>query len=552
MIKVDFLFYHYKEIPMKLIVLITIIAAFSGACFDPAQAQNVLSPLDIQFRRQAVRRLVFDHGNAIPLSMLKPSKIVKLSIEHPSIKVSGGATSYKVDKNLLTVFARETSESALWIGGYNPYGTYDVSFAASEGNSGEAGVEFATPDNKNRLVILAGFKENECTTIHWRLIIDGIEKQNEFITLKEHVKGSFILRVQVIGTKLNVLVEQNGVNLAVDVRDFMQFIDLRRQEHIRSFEFRLLTKLKANESVVIKEAGASLTTGAGQADLCAITYKDGSPLLDQGRLWFTMTIRGRHFPQGVFSMNPSVFDIRLEGVIAFDRNDGLLRNELASHIYYDTEAKEWRGLTVGMSAYYDIDKKIGKQLWAISSKKDPRFGFSIMKAKPVILPNSSEDPHIIYDQEAQKWRVLACAKGGAGFPATLYESDKWDGPYKIIAGPVGVNSTGCLLQKFGSKYYALFGSADRKFYVYSYPDLKQLGSLDMFRPPWNENLNSRCWPNVIPLPDGYPAPYISLTMDRVNYPGVGGWTYGSLYFYHGYPKNGERDKYEYSTKIENK
>lgn len=160
------------------------------------------------------------------------------------------------------------------------------------------------------------------------------------MTLSEPVKGPFILRVQVVGTKLNVLVEQNGVNRAVDVRDFMEFIDLRRKKHIRSFEFRLLTKLKAGESVVIKEAGASLTTGAGQADICAITYKDGSPFLDQGRLWFAMTIRGRHFPQGVFSMDPSVFDVRLEGVIAFDRNDGLLRNELASHIYYDEEVKE--------------------------------------------------------------------------------------------------------------------------------------------------------------------------------------------------------------------
>jgi len=403
-------------------------------------------------------------------------------------------------------------------------------------------------------MILAGFNGNECKTIHWRIIVDGTEKQNDIVTLTEPVKGPFILRVQVIGTKLNVLVEQNGVNRAVDVRDFMKLIDLRRKEHIRSFEYRLGTKLDAGEFVVIKEATASLTSGAGQADLCAITYKDGSPFLDQGRLWVTMTIRGRHFPQGVFSIDPSVFDVRLEGVIAFDRNDGLLRNELGSHIFYDKEAKEWRGLTVGMSAYYDIDKKTGKQIWAISSKKDPRFGFSVMKAKPVILPNSSEDPHIIYDHKAQKWRVLACAwgkgKGKGQFPATLYESDNWDGPYKIIAGPVEVNSTGCLLQKFGSRYYALFGSHDKKFYVYSYPDLKQLGSLDMFRPPWNDSLNSRCWPNVIPLPDGYPAPYISLTMDRVNYPGLGGWTYGALYLYHGYPQSGERDKYEYSTEVE--
>lgn len=103
---------------MKLKVLITTIAAFSGVCFDHVQAQNVSSPLDIQFRRQAVHRLVFDHHNSIPLSMLKPSKIINFSIEHPSIKVSGGTTSYKVDKGLLTAFAGEPSESALWIGGF--------------------------------------------------------------------------------------------------------------------------------------------------------------------------------------------------------------------------------------------------------------------------------------------------------------------------------------------------------------------------------------------------------------------------------------------------
>jgi hypothetical protein len=522
----------------------------SGASFDPAQAQKVSSPLDIQFRRQAVRRLVFDRDSAIPLSMLQPAKIVKLGVEHPAIEISGSTTSYKVDKGLLTVSAGETVESALWVGGFNPYGTYDVSFAPGQGNAGKAGIEFATPDNQNRLSILAGFKNSECQTIHWQIMVDGTEKQNETITLDTPVRGPFILRVQVIGTKLNVLVEQNGVSKAVDVRDFMQLIDLRRKEHIRSFEFRLLTKLNAGESVVIKEATAALTTGVGQADLCAITYKDGSPLLDQGRLWFTTTIRGRHFPQGVFSMDPSVFDVRLEGIIAFDRNDGLLRNELASHIFYDEKDNRWRGLTVGMSAYYDTDKRIGKQLWAVSSKKDPRFGFSVMKADPIVLPNSSEDPHIIYDQEAQRWRVLACAKGGVGFPATLYESDHWDGPYEIIAGPVGVNSTGCLLQKFGSKYYALFGSKDRKFYVYSYPDLKQLGALDVFRPPWDHQINTRCWPNVIPLPDGYPAPYIALTMDRANFSGLGSHMYGALYLYHGYPKHDERDTYEYSTEVD--
>ena len=506
--------------------------------------QHDLSPLDIRFRRQAVRRLVFDHENAIPLSILKPGESVDLGIEHPVIRVSGEATTYRASQGKLTASAKDKSESALWIGGFNPFATYDVLFNAGEGNSLEAGVEFATPDNRNRMVVLAGFNQDVCTVLRWQVIVDGEEKLNEVITLTDPVECGFIFRVQMLGTGLNVFVEQNGVSRVVLTRDFSELIDLRKKTHIRSFEFRLLTRLNAGDSVVVKEAGASLTTGAGQADICAMTYEDGTPILDQGRLWFAMSVRGRDLPhplQGIFSMNPSIFDVRLEGLVVFDRGDGLLRNEIGTHIFYDRGSEVWRGLTVGFSAYGDPDKAVPKQLWAISSKHDPRFGFSIMKSEPVVMPNSGEDPHIVYDDAAKKWRVLACAVGGAGFPAALYESDKWNGPYELIAGPAKVNGTGCLLQKFGSKYYCLFGSADRKFYVYSYPDLAELGSLDMFRPPWDEKVNTRCWPNVIPLPRGYPAPYIALTMDRANYPGLDGWTYGALYLYHGYPNSDDWD-----------
>ena len=245
-------------------------------------------------------------------------------------------------------------------------------------------------------------------------------------------------------------------------------------------------------------------------------------------------------------MNPSVFDVRFEGIIVFDRGDGLLRNEIASHIYFDRRDEEWRGLTVGFSAAGDPIKTIPKQIWAVSSTRDPRFGYSIMAAKDVEMPGAAEDPHIIHDAEANKWRVLVCTRGGPGFPATLYESDHWDGPYKLIAGPAEVNGTGCLLQKIGSRYYAMFGSKDRKFHVHSYPELEPLGHLDMIQPPWRDGERTRCWPNVIPLSDGYPAPYIALTMDRTNYPGLNGWTYGALYLYHGHLKDGiERDRYEY-------
>jgi hypothetical protein len=104
----------------------------------------------------------------------------------------------------------------------------------------------------------------------------------------------------------------------------------------------------------------ALTTGVGLADIRAISYEDGEPILDQGRLWDTMSIRGRALPhhiQGVFSMDPTVFDVKLEGVILFDRDVGLLRNEIASHLFYDREHEIWPGLTTGFSAYANLDKE---------------------------------------------------------------------------------------------------------------------------------------------------------------------------------------------------
>jgi len=78
-------------------------------------------------------------------------------------------------------------------------------------------------------------------------------------------------------------------------------------------------------------------------------------------------------------------------------------------------------------------------------------------------------------------------------------------------------------------------------YIYTYPDLKSAGTLRIHRPPWSDKSGTRIWPNVIPLPDGYPAPYIALMMDRLNFPGMQGsnWTYGAIYLYHGYPVSGD-------------
>ena len=248
-----------------------------------------------------------------------------------------------------------------------------------------------------------------------------------------------------------------------------------------------------------------------------------------------MTVRGRGLPhpmQGVFSMSPSVFDIKMEGVIVFDRQDGLLRNEVASHVFYDRKESVWRGLTTGFSAFANKQEK--KQLLTIESKLDPRFGFSIMRATPFGMVGDYEDPHILFDAKAKKWRMLTCTNE-KGYKAIMLESDAWNKGYTKIAGPVANNSTGTSIQKIGNQFYCFSGSKDRKIYIYTYPDLKEAGILKMDLPPWDETSGSRVWPNVVQLPEGYPFRYVALMMDRFNYPGLQSpnWTYGALYLYHG-------------------
>ena len=499
---------------------------------------NDMSPDQLEFRRQAVRRIIFDRSQEIQLAGLWPAKVIGLDVMHPPVGPQINDSRLEIEGSRLRISSNKPATATRWVGGFNPFAVYDVAVNKFTG-SGAIGVMFRDTDAENRITATLVVKDGMYQSIRCVVVKGSKEVElQDFVLPKVLICNDPIrLRVQMLAVGANFFVERAERSTLIGRMDFVRHFDLRRKELMRRFEFCLHTSLQANSSAEIDEAIAALSPGIGQADMRVVTYEDGSPIFRDGRLWILMTVRGGGLPhpmQGIYSLNPSVFDIRFEGIILYDRGDGLLRNDLASSIIYDRKKNQWRGLTTGFSSYGDPEKKEKKQILTVQSSHSPLQGLSIMKAKPVILPNASEDPQIIYDQEAEKWRILACAKGGAGFPATLYESDKWDGPYKIIAGPVGVNSTGCLLQKFGQKRYALFGSADRKVYIYTYPDLKPAGELRMHRPPWNDKSGTRIWPNVIPLPEGYPAPYIALTMDRLNFPGMKGanWAYGAMYLYH--------------------
>ncbi|MFV0378510.1 MAG: hypothetical protein ACK5JD_14545 [Mangrovibacterium sp.] len=501
-----------------------------------SSAQTSLPPDQIKFVRQGVRRFIFEDSQKIPLAGLYPSEVIGMSAMYPATFYTDFHAGIQAKNSRLEISSSEESQLSIWFGGFNPFATYIIDLASSEGQ-GRIGFEFSDAAKKEQFFVTLQYNGKQILDVTQRYRKDLDEILNESILTNSNglhnIEGKIIL--QMLGSGFTLYIQNEGLPIPIAQSDFTQIVDLRKKQYMQSLQANLYMTINAG-TLSIHKVESLLSPGMGLADIRAITYEDGEPLLDQGRLWYTMTIRGRALPhhvQGVFSLNPSVFDLRFEGVILFDRKDGLLRNEVASHIFYDRKDKCWRGLTTGFSAYANPEEK--KQLLAIESKSDPRFGFSVMNARPFGMVGDFEDPHILYDSEVQKWRMLACENSG-GYKAIMLESDEWNQNYKRIAGPVTNNSTGTSIQRIGNKRYCFSGSQDRKIYIYSYPNLQESGTLGMDLPPWDETSGTRIWPNVVQLPEGYPFRFVALMMDRFNYPELKGpnWTYGALYLYHGY------------------
>lgn len=499
--------------------------------------QSQVLPEQIKFTRQASKRLIFDEEQTIPLAGIWPEKSVGFSVMHPLIHQLQDSAKVSIASNQLTIQSHGKTTTNIWFGGFNPVATYAIDLTSCKGN-GALGFSFFGKGSKEKLTIKVSFNNEKPKGVSLHFMDKkGISKE---VPIGVNFPGTATLNgtlyLQMLGSGLVLYLKDEDLPQVIAQFDFNQLIDLRKKEYLHGFQSHLYAELDSGE-VNLERVLMGLTTGVGLADIRAITYEDGSPLLDKGRLWYTMSIRGRALPhhiQGVFSMNPTVFDIKLEGVILFDRGDGLLRNEVASHLVFDRNDNLWKGLTTGFSAYANPELE-KKQLLAIQSTKDPRFGFSIMEAKAFGVVGDIEDPHILYDEEAKKWRMLTCVNED-GYKAIVMEADEWDRGYEIIAGPVSHNSTGTSIQKIGNQRYCFSGSSEREIFIYTYPDLKEAGTLKMDLPPWDQSSGTRVWPNVVQLPKGYPFRYVALMMDRINYPGMVGpnWTYGALYLYHGF------------------
>jgi hypothetical protein len=510
-----------------------------GVC--PLFAQDD-DPLHLRFQRLAVRRFIFS-GNLV-LNEFIPAETVAFSSMYPAFSVSesGEAASDeafrpKIESGQWVLDATcGTGPATVYMGGINPYATYDLEIAAYSGES-ETGLEFARFGLRDRVQVVANLKDKVSVRI-----VQNNRLLRETGFACTFPPDGFSLKVQLYGSTLGVFLTENGETRYIGhlpVKEhFGDVLDFRKPETGLQSTFNLISDLKAE--VRIRKVSSFLSPGIGQADIRPVSYEDLSPYLEDGRLWFTFSCRGLDTPQsvqGVLSVNPSVFDVRFEGIIVFDHGDGLLRNDYAAHLFYDRYVQEWRALACDFGGSAGKEGRAATGLVTAVSRHDPRRGFSVMKASriaPEMLDGKNEDPCIFYDDSVGKWRLLTSAFVKGNITARLYESEAWNGPFTGITPPIEQNSTGTSLQKIGGKVYALMGGKEN-LRVHSYPGLQELGELKLYLQPHWPKPAGRIWAGVVPLPEGYPYRYVLLTMDRPNFPGVKGanWSYGALYFYGG-------------------
>jgi hypothetical protein len=227
-------------------------------------ARADVTPDQLEFRRQATRRMFFDRDQEIPLAGLQPAKIVGIEVMHPLVGTQTGNAEFEITEGKLRITAKSAARADRWIGGFNPFASYDLLLEKCVG-SGEVGILFRDPEQENRISASLVMKDGKCSDIRWVVVKDGKEVVREDYPLPEGVKAEFPLRlrVQMLAVGVNLFLETKGESHLIAYPDFSEHFELREKSLMRRFEFCLHSDLNAGASLDIAEMTAALSPGCG-------------------------------------------------------------------------------------------------------------------------------------------------------------------------------------------------------------------------------------------------------------------------------------------------
>lgn len=492
-------------------------------CLGITSCSQTLSPLSLHFKKDYQVRNFYN--SSVVLSKLDFSKDVLDESNYPKIHLSSPGCDFKQNGQFIELSNNSETEqqSFVSLGNLYNFAAIDMDIKGHIHNSSTASALLSFyKDKGNRFVITqrdfdSGSKKvileiikNGATVFHQTLPVEGIVAPN---TLRVHLAGKY----------LNILLVKNEEWIVLGSFDVSEHFELRDKSILEQFTLIAGAKLGNGDSFTISKLEQYLTCGTAQADPKVLHYENGAPIIEGNKIWVAMTTRAydTQLYQGIYSYNLETKEWKVTATMVFNKGDGFIRQWSASDVFFDRTDKKWKIFTVS--------HRDDHMLYSGETTVDPRFGLVEISCSKVNYASvgNEEDPSVIYDYEAGKWRMAVC-KAKNGYQTILMEADTWNGEWNQIAVYEPRSSTGVLIQKIGGKPYVFIGRGDTPcpMEVLSYPSMEKVGELNLSEHPVGKNV----WPAIIPVTKNTGTAYYLLTFDRDAW--TGHRTYGNIHWYY--------------------
>lgn len=320
------------------------------------------------------------------------------------------------------------------------------------------------------------------------------------------------------------------------------------------------TALATAEKVSFK-ACAYLDAGVSQADVKCMHYEDGTPIMENGRLFLTMSARleeGAY--QAVVSWNPSGCDFKLEGAFFYDMGDDAWCSDMAASAMYDRRAKQWYVWACAFShghvlchAVCTADLRHGihvldAELMPAKYREDApsntlsinagllsgNFACKVDDNREFFAKSGDEDPDLIFDEANDRWLLAICrdetlADGRTAYRYHFYQSKEPFARYTYIGKSSAGANTGGSFIRYDGKLWFICGSDFDKRAQYHIIDVENPDHYELLKFNYDDG-GFRGWGTLIAVPCGRRTRYLHITFDR-----HGGsawrWSYGNLYVF---------------------
>ncbi len=306
---------------------------------------------------------------------------------------------------------------------------------------------------------------------------------------------------------------------------------------IQTYE-RTAAALTVSGEVVLSHVDSIFDCGIAQADIRPIRYEDGRAIIENGKIYLTISIRFEEgMCTGILSWIPGTAEFCLVGALFFDDGSGTISMDVASSLLYDRNENKWllwicshRKHCLAHAAF-DADIRHGIHVLDYTLVEPMEEGDGPTAFKGL---EGDEDPDFVYDKARGKWLMTFCrlvtgADGEKSYRYFYYESDRPFSGQTFVSSAAGGDETGGSIVLMPEKAQFVCGSAYHaraEYHVYTLPDLSNFGKLQCDF----DDGGFRGWGTVIPVDDGSRTRYYWLTFDRyLASESKWNWSYGNLF-----------------------